>query len=74
MPRQRLIIGVSGSSAPQLGWATLRALHRHADIETQDLLTFPWVGFHVARPGNGGQSPPRVSRAMAMRASGLWNP
>ena len=34
MQRQRLIIGVSGSSAPQLAWATLRALHHHRDIET----------------------------------------
>ena len=34
MQRQRLIIGVTGSSAPQLGWATLRALHHHPDIET----------------------------------------
>ena len=34
MPRQRLIIGVSGSSAPQLAWTTLRALHHHPDIET----------------------------------------
>jgi polyprenyl P-hydroxybenzoate/phenylacrylic acid decarboxylase-like protein len=39
MPRQRLIIGVSGSSAPQLGWATLRALHRHADIETHVVIS-----------------------------------
>ena len=34
MPRQRLIIGVSGSSAPQLAWTTLQALHGHPDIET----------------------------------------
>ena len=34
MQRQRLIIGVTGSSAPQLAWATLRALHDHPDIET----------------------------------------
>jgi polyprenyl P-hydroxybenzoate/phenylacrylic acid decarboxylase-like protein len=34
MPRQRLIIGVTGSSAPQLAWTTLRALHHHPDIET----------------------------------------
>ena len=34
MSRQRLIIGVSGSSAPQLAWTTLRALHGHPDIET----------------------------------------
>ena len=34
MQRQRLIIGVTGSSAPQLGWATLRALHHHPDVET----------------------------------------
>ncbi len=36
-----------------------------------ELLTFPWVGFHAARPGSGGHRPPRVSRAMAIRASGL---
>jgi polyprenyl P-hydroxybenzoate/phenylacrylic acid decarboxylase-like protein len=34
MTRQRLILGVSGSSAPQLGWALLQALHHHPDIET----------------------------------------
>jgi len=34
MQRQRLIIGITGSSAPQLAWATLRALHHHRDIET----------------------------------------
>jgi polyprenyl P-hydroxybenzoate/phenylacrylic acid decarboxylase-like protein len=34
MQRQRLIIGVSGSSAPQLAWTTLQALHGHPDIET----------------------------------------
>jgi polyprenyl P-hydroxybenzoate/phenylacrylic acid decarboxylase-like protein len=34
MPRQRLIIGVTGSSAPQLAWTTLQALHDHPDIET----------------------------------------
>ena len=32
--RQRLIIGVSGSSAPHLAWHTLKALHHHPDIET----------------------------------------
>ena len=26
------------------------------------------------RPGRAGQSPPRVSSAMAIRACGLWNP
>lgn len=34
MHRQRLIIGVSGSSAPHLAWATLKALHNHPDVET----------------------------------------
>jgi polyprenyl P-hydroxybenzoate/phenylacrylic acid decarboxylase-like protein len=34
MPRQPLIIGVTGSSAPQLAWTTLQALHHHPDIET----------------------------------------
>ncbi len=34
MQRQRLIIGVSGSSAPHLAWATLKALHNHPDVET----------------------------------------
>jgi polyprenyl P-hydroxybenzoate/phenylacrylic acid decarboxylase-like protein len=34
MQRQRLIVGVSGSSAPQLAWTTLQALRGHRDIET----------------------------------------
>lgn len=34
MHRQRLIIGVSGSSAPHLAWATLKALHNHPEVET----------------------------------------
>lgn len=34
MQRQRLIVGVSGSSAPHLAFATLKALHQHPDIET----------------------------------------
>ena len=34
MQRQRLIVGVSGSSAPQLAWTTLQALRGHPDIET----------------------------------------
>ena len=34
MHRQRLIIGVSGSSAPHLAWATLKALRNHPDVET----------------------------------------
>ncbi len=32
--RQRLIIGVSGSSAPHLAWAALKALHNHPEVET----------------------------------------
>lgn len=34
MQRQRLIIGVSGSSAPHLAFATLKALYKHPEIET----------------------------------------
>lgn len=34
MSRQRLIIGVSGSSAPQLAWAVLGALHASQAVET----------------------------------------
>lgn len=34
MQRQRLIIGVSGSSAPHLAWATLNALRNHPEVET----------------------------------------
>jgi alkyl sulfatase BDS1-like metallo-beta-lactamase superfamily hydrolase len=34
------------------------------------LLTFLWVSFHD-RPGSGGQRPPRVRSAMAIKASGL---
>ena len=29
---------------------------------------------HAARPGSGGHRPPRVSMAIEMSASGLWNP
>jgi hypothetical protein len=39
MPRQPLIIGVSGSSAPQLAWTTLQALHHHPDIETHFVIS-----------------------------------
>jgi hypothetical protein len=35
------------------------------------LLTFLWVDCHD-HLGSGGQSPPRVRSAMAMRDSGLW--
>jgi polyprenyl P-hydroxybenzoate/phenylacrylic acid decarboxylase-like protein len=34
MSRERLIIGVSGSSAPQLAWAVLGALHASQAVET----------------------------------------
>jgi polyprenyl P-hydroxybenzoate/phenylacrylic acid decarboxylase-like protein len=33
-PRPRLVVGISGSSAPQLGYALLRALQRLGTIET----------------------------------------
>src|SRR5439155_9174444 len=36
------------------------------------LLPYVWV--HQARPGRGGQSPPRLSMASAMSASGERNP
>ncbi|WP_040807935.1 UbiX family flavin prenyltransferase [Nocardia concava] len=36
---RRLIIGVSGSSAPQLGYAMLKALHGRTDVETHLVLT-----------------------------------
>jgi polyprenyl P-hydroxybenzoate/phenylacrylic acid decarboxylase-like protein len=39
MNRQRLIIGVSGSSAPQLAWAVLGALHHNEAIETHLVLS-----------------------------------
>ena len=39
MPRQRLIIGVTGSSAPHLAWTTLQALHHHPDIETHVVIS-----------------------------------
>jgi hypothetical protein len=56
-------------------------LRTDAWAEFVDLLPFPWVGWGsgvlcrhsgYARPGRGGQSPPRVSSLMAMRASALW--
>jgi polyprenyl P-hydroxybenzoate/phenylacrylic acid decarboxylase-like protein len=36
---RRLIVGVSGSSAPQLAYALLQALHRNDDVETHLVLT-----------------------------------
>jgi polyprenyl P-hydroxybenzoate/phenylacrylic acid decarboxylase-like protein len=39
MSRQRLIIGVSGSSAPQLAWAVLGALQHNETVETHLVLT-----------------------------------
>ena len=39
MSRQRLIIGVSGSSAPQLAWAVLGALHHNDAVETHLVLS-----------------------------------
>jgi len=34
MSRQRLVIGVTGSSAPQLAWAVLGAQHASQAVET----------------------------------------
>jgi polyprenyl P-hydroxybenzoate/phenylacrylic acid decarboxylase-like protein len=39
MVKQRLVVGVSGSSAPQLAWATLMALRGHPDVETHLILS-----------------------------------
>jgi polyprenyl P-hydroxybenzoate/phenylacrylic acid decarboxylase-like protein len=39
MKRKRLIIGVSGSSGPHLGWATLQALRNHPEVETHLVLS-----------------------------------
>jgi polyprenyl P-hydroxybenzoate/phenylacrylic acid decarboxylase-like protein len=39
MSRQRLVIGVSGSSAPQLAWAVLGALHASRAVETHLVLS-----------------------------------
>jgi hypothetical protein len=47
-----------------------------AAVETKlrGLLPFPWVDDQAGRPGSSGQSPPRVSMAMAIRDSGEWYP
>jgi polyprenyl P-hydroxybenzoate/phenylacrylic acid decarboxylase-like protein len=39
MTKQRLIVGVSGSSAPQLAWSLLGALHASQAIETHLVLS-----------------------------------
>lgn len=40
-------------------------------VQTLDLLTFLWVDYDH---GNSGHAPPRVSSAIAISASGVWNP
>jgi len=37
--RRRLVVGVSGSSGPQLAWATLQALRNHPEVETHLVLS-----------------------------------
>lgn len=37
--RRRLVVGVSGSSGPQLAWSTLQALHNHPEVETHLVLS-----------------------------------
>jgi polyprenyl P-hydroxybenzoate/phenylacrylic acid decarboxylase-like protein len=37
--RRRLVVGVSGASAPQLAWAVLGALHASQDVETHLVLS-----------------------------------
>ncbi len=39
MARNRLIVGVSGSSAPHLAYSLLKELHEHAEIETHLVMT-----------------------------------
>jgi polyprenyl P-hydroxybenzoate/phenylacrylic acid decarboxylase-like protein len=39
MSKQRLVVGVSGSSAPHLAWATLMALRGNPDVETHLILS-----------------------------------
>ena len=56
-------------------WCSSSTAHRRFQEWEQAgflaLLLFPWVH---GRPGRGGQSPPKVSLASAMRASVEWNP
>ena len=39
MERRRLVVGVSGSSAPHLAYTMLRELNAHEDIETHLVMT-----------------------------------
>jgi len=68
------LVGKQESAARQLAETfsaqTLDSLIRDA-VKSGDLLTFPWVWFHAARPGSAGRRPPRLSMAMAIIASGL---
>ena len=68
--------------------ATLASLAFAAPVAADPMEPIPGDGFFLVgpdigstdvvvghfRPGSGGQRPPRVSMAMAMSASGLWNP
>lgn len=58
-PRRRLVVGMSGSSAPQLGIALLEALHHHPEVETHLVIS---EGARRSLPLEAGMDPDRVAK------------
>jgi 3-polyprenyl-4-hydroxybenzoate decarboxylase len=48
--RPRLVVGVSGSSGPQLGYALLRALHDLGTVETHLVISRGALAFYHRPP------------------------
>lgn len=57
--RRRLVVGMSGSSAPQLGIALLEALHHHPDVETHLVIS---EGARRSLALEAGTDPDRVAK------------
>jgi polyprenyl P-hydroxybenzoate/phenylacrylic acid decarboxylase-like protein len=57
--RRRLVVGMSGSSAPQLGIALLEALHHHPEVETHLVIS---DGARRSLALEAGTDPDRVAK------------
>lgn len=57
--RRRLVVGMSGSSAPQLGIALLEALHHHPEVETHLVIS---EGARRSLALEAGTDPDRIAK------------